>query len=124
VLLRDYAQAQQTRLAFAARLRDAIASVDYLVLPTCPCFAPRLDQTDVRIGEWSGPVREALMTYTAPFNVAGFPAISIPLASPGQALPASLQIVARPGDDGALLQIAQQMETLLRAGASPNGPWN
>jgi len=59
-------------------------------------------------GTWSGSVREALMTYTAPFNMAGFPAITIPLPSDRTRLPAGLQIVARPGDDGALLQIAQQ----------------
>jgi len=74
---------------------------------------------EVRIGDWSGTVREALMTYTAPFNVAGFPAISIPLALGDRILPAALQIVARPGDDGALLQIAQQMELMLQTGVSP-----
>ena len=70
------------------------------------------------LSDWSGTVREALMTNTAPFNVAGFPAISIPLASGDRILPAALQIVARPGDDGALLQIAQQMELMLQAGVS------
>jgi aspartyl-tRNA(Asn)/glutamyl-tRNA(Gln) amidotransferase subunit A len=45
-----------------------------------------------------------------PFNVAGFPAISIPVPVGDGGLPAALQIVARPGDDGALLQIAQQIE--------------
>ncbi|MNU08242.1 6-aminohexanoate-cyclic-dimer hydrolase [compost metagenome] len=58
------------------------------------------------------------MTYTAPFNVAGFPAISIPLATGERSLPAALQIVAKPGDDGALLQIAQQMELMLRTGTA------
>ncbi len=59
------------------------------------------------------------MTYTAPFNVAGFPAISIPLPSRHGGLPAALQIVARPGDDGALLQVALQMESMLRSVAVP-----
>jgi aspartyl-tRNA(Asn)/glutamyl-tRNA(Gln) amidotransferase subunit A len=56
------------------------------------------------------------MSYTAPFNVAGFPALSLPLPlhSRDHALPAALQIVAKPGDDGALLQIAQQIELLLQ----------
>jgi len=121
VVLRDYAQAQQVRLRFGARLRDAMAAVDYLVLPTCPCAAPRLNESVVQVGGWTGTVREALMTYTAPFNMAGFPAISIPLPSPDRTLPAALQIVARPGDDGALLQMAQQVEQLLRTGAAAHG---
>ena len=119
VVLRDYAQAQQTRLGFAARLREVMSTVDYLVLPTCPCVAPHLNETTVKLGGWTGTVREALMTYTAPFNVAGFPAISIPLASRDCALPAALQIVARPGDDGALLQLAQQVELVLQGGDNP-----
>jgi aspartyl-tRNA(Asn)/glutamyl-tRNA(Gln) amidotransferase subunit A len=118
VVLGDYAQSQQTRLNFGARLREALSTVDYLVLPTCPCVAPHLNETSVTLGAWTGTVREALMSYTAPFNVAGFPALSLPLPVPlhsrDHALPAALQIVAKPGDDGALLQIAQQIELLLR----------
>jgi aspartyl-tRNA(Asn)/glutamyl-tRNA(Gln) amidotransferase subunit A len=118
VVLGDYAQAQHTRLNFGARLREALSTVDYLVLPTCPCVAPHLNETSVALGAWTGTVREALMSYTAPFNVAGFPALSLPLPVPphsrDHALPAALQIVAKPGDDGALLQIAQQIELLLQ----------
>lgn len=113
-----YAAAQQTRRHFTAELREVMSTVDYLVLPTCPCTAPHLDASTVKIGNWTGTVREALMTYTAPFNVAGFPAISIPLPTGECTLPAALQIVAKPGDDGALLQIAQQMELVLRTGAA------
>jgi aspartyl-tRNA(Asn)/glutamyl-tRNA(Gln) amidotransferase subunit A len=112
--LGDYARAQQTRRDFTARLHRAMSAVDCLVLPTCPCTAPRVNQASIDIGTWSGTVREALMTYTAPFNVAGFPAISIPLAARDGLLPAALQIVAKPGHDAALLQIAQQIEQMLR----------
>jgi len=115
--LGDYARAQQTRRDFTARLHDAMSAVDYLVLPTCPCTAPHVGQSSIDIGHWSGTVREALMTYTAPFNVAGFPAISIPLGVRDGRLPAGLQIVAKPGFDGALLQVARQIECLLRDGA-------
>jgi aspartyl-tRNA(Asn)/glutamyl-tRNA(Gln) amidotransferase subunit A len=119
MVLRDYARAQQTRRSFTAKLHRVMSTIDYLVLPTCPCTAPRVDACSVSIGDWSGTVREALMTYTAPFNVAGFPAISIPLRRDDCSLPAALQIVAKPGDDGALLQIAQQIELMLQAGANP-----
>ena len=116
--LGDYARAQQARRDFTVRLHRAVSVVDYLVLPSCPCTAPRVDQASIDIGHWSGTVREALMTYTAPFNVAGFPAISIPLAARDGLLPTALQIVAKPGQDGALLQIAQQIERLLHAAST------
>ncbi|WP_431510114.1 amidase [Variovorax sp. DAIF25] len=112
--LGDYAHAQQVRREFTARLRQAMARFDVLVLPTCPCTAPRVGEDEVAIGPWRGSVREALMRYTAPFNLAGFPALSIPLAAPDGGLPAALQIVARPGHDGALLRIARRIEALLR----------
>jgi aspartyl-tRNA(Asn)/glutamyl-tRNA(Gln) amidotransferase subunit A len=120
--LGDYARAQQTRREFITRLHRAMSAVDYLVLPTCPCTAPRVGQSSIDIGDWSGTVREALMTYTAPFNVAGFPAVSIPLPAPDGRLPAALQIVAKPGCDGALLQISRQIERRMHAGASTYPP--
>ncbi|MBB3181592.1 amidase [Variovorax sp. Sphag1AA] len=112
--LRAYAEAQETRRSFAANLHRVMSTVDYLVLPTCPCTAPLRHAQSTVICDWSGTVREALMTYTAPFNLAGFPAISIPLTHAGCALPASLQIVARPGQDGALLRLAAQLESIAR----------
>nr|WP_229452155.1 amidase [Massilia niastensis] len=116
VALGDYAHWQQERRRFAPRLERAMRDVDYLVLPTCPCAAPRVEQSSVTIGAWTGTEREALMTYTAPFNLAGFPAISIPLpARPGR-LPTGLQLVGRPGDDGGLLRLALRVEALLAAG--------
>lgn len=117
VVMSDYANAQTVRRQLSAKLERAMIGVDYLLLPTCPCSAPLAGQSSLAIGEWSGTVREALMTYTAPFNLAGFPAISIPLPlrSIDSHLPASLQIVARPGEDADLLQIAMQLESLLSA---------
>ncbi|EJN22529.1 amidase, Asp-tRNAAsn/Glu-tRNAGln amidotransferase A subunit [Pseudomonas sp. GM78] len=115
VEISDYASAQTVRRQLGARLGQVMDGIDYLLLPTCPCTAPRVDQATLGIGTWQGTVREALMTYTAPFNLAGFPAISIPLPCPSAdgRLPAALQIVARPGNDGGLLGIALTLEWLL-----------
>ncbi|WP_232061976.1 amidase [Variovorax sp. PBS-H4] len=115
----DYASAQQARRKFAAGLERLMARHRFIVLPTTPCTAPRVGETRLAIGNWSGTVREALMTYTAPFNLAGCPAISIPLRRSVGALPVGLQVVGRPGDDAALLQIARRMERLLHPNDSP-----
>jgi hypothetical protein len=73
-----HASARSARAAFA--MGDAVgASVDYLVLS-------------------SG----------RPLDIAGFPAISLPLPSRG-----ALQIVGKPGGDGELLQLAADVESLL-----------
>ncbi|CAM2143604.1 amidase [Pararobbsia alpina] len=111
--VRDYADAQLLRHDFVERLHSMLSTLDFLILPTCPCLAPLTGVDAVSSGAWTGSVRQALMNYTAPFNVAGFPAISIPIALPGATLTAGLQIVARPGDDGALLRVASEIERLL-----------
>lgn len=118
VVMSDYANAQTVRRTLRVKLEQAMAGVDYLLLATCPCTAPRVGQSSLNIGAWQGTVREALMTYTAPFNLAGFPAISIPLPlrAPDSPLPASLQIVGRAGDDAGLLRIAMALESLLAEG--------
>ncbi|BDB26764.1 amidase [Cupriavidus sp. P-10] len=120
LLMGDYAQAQQTRHRLIRALRALLSTVDYLVLPTCPCLAPPHGADSITIDGWSGTVRQALMGYTAPFNLAGFPAISIPLPARDGSLPAAMQVVARPGDDGALLKIALEIERLLEAPSSPD----
>jgi aspartyl-tRNA(Asn)/glutamyl-tRNA(Gln) amidotransferase subunit A len=116
VSIGEYANWQRARRAFTNRFLDAMSSVDFLFLPTCPCVAPRTNQTEMQIGHWRGTIREALMAYTAPFNVSGFPAVSIPLPSPPDALPCAIQLVGRPGKDGELLQFSQKVETILAAG--------
>jgi Asp-tRNA(Asn)/Glu-tRNA(Gln) amidotransferase A subunit family amidase len=47
-----------------------------------------------------------ILRNTLPFNAAGAPAISIPIA--GTALPVGLQLIARRNNDDKLLQIARR----------------
>lgn len=110
--LGDYASAQARRRRIAQDLTTLAAPFDYLILPTCPCTAPRIGTEEIAIGSWVGNLREALMTYTAPFNLTGRPAISIP-CEPGDTLPWGLQIVGRMGQDAALLADAEQIAALL-----------
>jgi aspartyl-tRNA(Asn)/glutamyl-tRNA(Gln) amidotransferase subunit A len=97
----DYLTAQEQRALFADRLRDYMAVYDYLILPTCPCTAPLIGDATVEIGGWSGNARQALMAYTSPSNLAGLPAISLPITSAPGTLPIGIQIVGHYGDDGA-----------------------
>jgi aspartyl-tRNA(Asn)/glutamyl-tRNA(Gln) amidotransferase subunit A len=115
VSIGEYAGWQHARRAFTRELARLMLNVDFLLLPTCPCVAPRIGESEIAIGQWQGTVREALMAYTAPFNVSGFPAISLPLTSESGALPSGVQIVGRPEEDGELLQFSQRVEAILAA---------
>ena len=101
----DYGRAQALRADFTRNLASLMDAVDYLVFPTCPCMAPPIGSQELRIGGWQGHIREALMSYTTPLNLAGLPAIAIPLD--GGAMPCGLQIIGRKLNDGALLAAAE-----------------
>jgi len=105
----DYVSAMERTRRFKSDLAKLFENVDYLLLPTCPCVAPKLGDKAIAIGDWAGNEREALMAYTAPFNLSGLPAISIPMAVPKGTLPAGIQLVGKPGRDGELLKFAQKL---------------
>jgi amidase len=79
-----------------------------LVMPTLarPCPAAR------RYGErsWLRSVVMSLMfaPMTGVWNLAGFPAASVPVPGPG--MPGAVQLVAAPGGEQALLALAAQLE--------------
>ncbi|WP_332303204.1 amidase [Rhizobium sp. GR12] len=117
VELAQYANWQQTRRRFMEDIDRMISNFDLLITPTCPCVAPRIGAEEVAIGPWSGSIREALMTYTVPFNLAGLPAISLPIpGSWNEGLPVGLQAIAKRGSDEDLLVAAMEIERLVAFG--------
>ena len=84
------------RAAMAAALRQ----VDVLALPTVPFFPPPL-------AEAGGHHYTA---FTNPVNLAGFPAIALPVPSGGP-LPASLQLIGPPDSEAMLLATASVIES-------------
>jgi len=48
--------------------------------------------------------------FTAPYNMSGQPAVSIPLHWNDESLPIGVQLIGRPGDEVTLLRIAAQLE--------------
>ena len=96
----------RTRLAAAMDLR--LAQFDALTLPTSPIIAP----TIAEIADPKTYIARNLMLLrnTSPVNFCELCAISLPLPA---ALPVGLMLVARNGQDHALLRIAAAVEQLL-----------
>ena len=99
---RRYGVAQDTRQALQATLHAEFAAVDALLLPTSPIQAPPLGTVDDMAG-----IRRLLST-TAPFNLTGSPAVSVPWPTADR--PVGVQVVAPKHADGTACSLAQTIE--------------
>lgn len=102
----DYLRAQQGRAIFNQQARDLLKEVDLLAGPTEPVTAPLLLADHVQAGEHSIGTTSALTQYTRPYNITGFPAISIPCGFSDSGMPMALQLCGRPFDEPTVLRAA------------------
>jgi aspartyl-tRNA(Asn)/glutamyl-tRNA(Gln) amidotransferase subunit A len=109
VTLEEAEAAARRRSVYRRRALEATADVDLLLTPTLPGVAP-----PAGIGD--GALRERLIRFTYPFNSLGWPALALPCGAAEDGLPASAQLIGKPGDDalvlaaGALLEAALSLE--------------
>ncbi|MBX6742238.1 MAG: amidase [Acetobacteraceae bacterium] len=89
-------------------------TADIIAMPTLSRTALPIDQDffgPIEIdGEAVPNLRAAWYPYTMPFNLTGNPAVSLPCGFAADGLPVGLQLVARPGEDAALLRVAALFE--------------
>jgi aspartyl-tRNA(Asn)/glutamyl-tRNA(Gln) amidotransferase subunit A len=100
--------------AVAARARDEyrerctalLEGLDLLLTPTLVCVAP-----PTGIGDQA--LRETLTRNTLPFNALGWPALALPCGAAEDGLPASIQLVGRPGADALVLAAGERLADAL-----------
>jgi aspartyl-tRNA(Asn)/glutamyl-tRNA(Gln) amidotransferase subunit A len=108
----DYVFAQRMRARIREAMRRVFEKVDVLVLPTTPITAPEIDARTVAWGVHQEPVDAALVRLTAPFNLAGLPAMSVPCSIDDRHLPIGVQVVGRWNDEGRVLAVGRLVEEL------------
>ena len=103
----------------AAKVEAAFGDAEIWVSPTTLVPAPR-------IGAWRSLPPSAAFTaaaglagFTAPFNITGQPACSLPAGLSSEGLPIGVQLVARRGQDGLLLAVARAVENALGLNLRP-----
>jgi len=101
-LATDYLQGQRVRAQLRERWLAVMQEVDLLVMPTVPVAAP---PAPAEGAGGSGVVKGTLLRNTYPFNLAGFPALSVPCGFTSAGLPIGLQIVGRPHEDLTVLRV-------------------
>ena len=95
----DYLQAQRVRSWARREFADVLKKVDLLVTPTMTQPAPAFEGYDP-----TTTVRGR--SFTAPFNVTGLPAISVPCGFTEDGLPIGMQIAGKPFDEPGVIQAA------------------
>ncbi|HEU5213471.1 MAG TPA: amidase [Gaiellaceae bacterium] len=103
-----YERGLAARAEYRERCIELMDGFDLLVTPTLGFVAPRLPVDDLVI-------REATVRLTLPFNALGWPALALPCGAAEDGLPASVQIVGKPGDDALVLGAGAALESLLLA---------
>ena len=111
VLATDYIKALRVRTLIQAAFRNLYQDIDVLVAPTVT--SPALPLDDLEVAWPDGSTEGATITYvrlSAPGNVTGLPALSVPSGFTGAGLPTGIQIIGRPFDEGTVLNVGHAYE--------------
>ena len=116
VLGRDYSKALKVQRIVKEEHARIFQEVDFLVTPSSPVAAWRIDADTVSVGGVEHRVRGPGAGFTArntsPSNSTGLPAISVPCGFTKAGLPIGLQLIGRPFEEELLLQAAHGYEAV------------
>jgi len=103
-----YAKAQKVRAMIIEGFRKAFEEVDVVILPTSPTCAFRLGE------KLDNPIEMYLSDiFTTTANIAGIPAISIPVGLSDEGLPVGLQLMSGHKRESELLRTARAIEKMV-----------
>ncbi len=103
-----YNKAIALQSAIKKEFAEAFNDVDFIMMPTTPTLP-------FKLGEKSGdPLAMYLADlFTAPANIAGLPAISVPVKFNESSLPVGVQVISKEGSDFNLFTIGTDIENLV-----------
>ena len=105
---RYYAKAQNLSRQLREEFNKVFASYDLLLTPTTAMKAPPIPPADASLELWCQRGFE-MITNTAPFDVTGHPAMSVPCGM-SDGLPVGLQIIGRRYDESTIYRAAAAFE--------------
>ncbi|WP_111510871.1 amidase [Mycobacterium kyogaense] len=114
----SYGKARNLVPEIMAAYGTALEDFDLLVMPTVPYVATALPQPGVERATYVATAL-GMLANTAPFNVTGHPALSIP-AGQHKGMPVGLMIVGRHFDDATVLRAGHAFEMLCGGFPAPH----
>jgi Asp-tRNA(Asn)/Glu-tRNA(Gln) amidotransferase A subunit family amidase len=111
----EYDRALARRADYRERFAAECEGVDLVLTPTLPFVAPTVQAAqDERL-------TNSMIRLTYPLNVMGWPALALPCGPAEHGLPASLQLVGKPGTDALVLAAGETLERELVSLIRGNG---
>lgn len=112
LVLRVGSPKDKPRDAWQQRATVFFAEHDVLITPALTQSPPKADRWAERgwLANISSNLRYA--TFAAPWNMAGWPAMSVPTGIGADGMPRAVSLVGRPGSEATLLGLAAQLERL------------
>ena len=98
----DYVEAMRQRRELAVEFSRALADVDVVISANTTGPAPRIDS----VSTYSTYERAS---YTAPYNLTGSPALSVPIGFEN-GLPLAFQIAGKPFDEAGVMRVGYAFE--------------
>jgi aspartyl-tRNA(Asn)/glutamyl-tRNA(Gln) amidotransferase subunit A len=109
----DYLSAQVDREYVRSDYILAFTQVDILVGPTVPIPAPQIGQGHIVLEGVEHDLLMAIISYTAPSNLTGMPALAVPAGFSQEGLPVGVQIIAPHFEEARALRVAKVLEEAL-----------
>lgn len=100
-----YQRAMLEGLAFTGRMTALLDTLDMLLVPVQPFAAPTHEQLGALAQD--PELNQRLIQFTAPFDVSGHPALTLPGGFTAGGMPIGFQLVSRKGAEALLLQAGQ-----------------
>jgi aspartyl-tRNA(Asn)/glutamyl-tRNA(Gln) amidotransferase subunit A len=99
-------EGRRLRELYRERVAGLMEELDLIVAPTIPMVAPAAGIGDLEL-------RGRMLSLTFAWNAVGGPALALPCGPAEDGLPASLQLMGKPGDDALVLAAGRLLEDAL-----------
>jgi aspartyl-tRNA(Asn)/glutamyl-tRNA(Gln) amidotransferase subunit A len=106
----EVADSLRLRELYRERVAGLMEDLDLIVTPTVPMVAPPAGIGDLEL-------RGRMLSLTFAWNAIGAPALALPCGPAEDSLPASVQLLGRPGEDALVLAAGRLLEAELLRGS-------